>query len=132
MGSVVSGQSDMWPFVLSALKNGDLERFKADFPYYPYPHVFAAIEVSVDTLGADAARYLDLAIFREDVPIPESVLRKLWAPLGLGEIETRQLIRTFVSRNLCRQDSEGQMVRHDLQGDYIRNRIKGEIGRAHV
>ena len=72
----------MWPLVMQALRQADLEQIEGEFPGYPYPHVFAAIEASVNFLGVDQERYLDLAIFPDDVPIAEATLSALWADGG--------------------------------------------------
>jgi hypothetical protein len=62
-------------------------RIKRAFPQgdYPYPDLFRAVEVSVEALEeADRERYLDLAVFPQDQPIPGSALGVLW---GLDEIK---------------------------------------------
>jgi hypothetical protein len=52
------------------------------FPRLPLsrpPKGNRGIEVSVEALGAsDRTRYLDLAVFPADKPIPEATLRVLW------------------------------------------------------
>jgi len=46
---------------------------------YPYPDLLRAFEVSVEGLeSTDRERYLDLALFPEDQPVPESALSVLW------------------------------------------------------
>lgn len=53
-GGMVSGQPDMWrPVLEETLRQADLEQIKGEFPDYPYPHVFAAIQASVEALGPD-------------------------------------------------------------------------------
>jgi len=46
---------------------------------YPYPDLLRAFEVSVEGLeSTDRERYLDLALFPEDQPVPKSALSVLW------------------------------------------------------
>ncbi len=69
-GGMIGGQADMWGLVLDALRKADIEQIEGEFPGYPYPHVFAAIEASVNALDADRERYLDLAISRRTCRFP--------------------------------------------------------------
>jgi hypothetical protein len=52
---------------------------------YPYPDLIRAFEVSVEGLeSTDRERYLDLALFPEDQPVPESALSVLWEATRKG------------------------------------------------
>jgi hypothetical protein len=63
---------------------------KRTFPGYLYPDLLRAIDVSVEGLEpTDRERYLDMAVFPEDVPIPEGPSRILW---NTDEIDTRDCI----------------------------------------
>lgn len=63
----------------------DLEEFRRAFP--DYPSLLRAIAVSVDELPPHGSeRYLDLAVFSEDAPIPEGPLQVLW---NLTPVKTR-------------------------------------------
>ncbi|HYN38981.1 MAG TPA: NB-ARC domain-containing protein, partial [Rhodospirillales bacterium] len=121
-GGMIAGQSEMWGLVLDALRAADIEQIEGEFPGYPYPHVFAAIEASVDALGADRERYLDLAIFSEDVPIPEATLKTVWAAAGLGALKVRTLMNRLRDRSLAALDAQGRLSLHDLQRDFVRSR----------
>jgi hypothetical protein len=76
-----------WKDALTRLHRADLGASKKAFPNYPYPDLLRAIEVSIEALEdeADRQRYLDLAVFPEDQPIPEVALRALW---NLDEVDT--------------------------------------------
>ena len=67
------------PDALIRLQRADLGAIKKAFLGYPYPDLLRAIEASVDALeSGDRERYLDLAVFPEDQPIPRrSVTRAL-------------------------------------------------------
>jgi hypothetical protein len=112
----------MWRPVLEALQQADLEQIEGEFPGYPYPHVFAAIEASVEALGPDKERYLDLAIFPEDVPIPQTALVALWSGTGGGALQNRARINRFRDRSLVRIAADGSLTLHDLQRDFVRKR----------
>ena len=123
-GSMIEGREDMWTMVLDALRQADHEAIEADFPNYPYPHVFAAIHASVATLGDDGERYLDFAVFRGSEPVPEAAFKALWKPLGLGDLKVRRLLDSLVVRNLARRDAANRTALHDLQWDYVRKYAK--------
>jgi hypothetical protein len=62
-----------WKDALTRLRRADLGAIKKAFPNYPYPDLLRAIEVSVEGLeSVDRERYVDLALFPEDQPLPES------------------------------------------------------------
>ena len=68
-----------WCDALARLRRADLSAIKVKVPDYPYPDMLRAFEVSVEGLeSADRERYLDLALFPEDQPVPESALSVLW------------------------------------------------------
>ena len=128
-GGMIEGRADMWSLVLEALRTADWEQINRDFAGYPYPDVFAAIEASVNALGADRERYLDLAIFPEDVPIPEAALKTLWA--DLKPLQVRTLVTRFRDRSLARLDADNRLTLHDLQRDFVRKRAS-DLPARHV
>jgi hypothetical protein len=87
-----------WQDTLNCLRASDLEEIKRSFPGYPYPDLLRAIEVSVEALDdPDRERYLDLAVFPEDQPIPETALRALWR---LDARRTRKCMDAFAEYSL--------------------------------
>jgi hypothetical protein len=85
--------------------------------------MFGSMRISVDALPADTARrYHALAVFPEDVPIPEATVAHLWAHTGgLKAYQTRALLVELQRKNLL-QLYEGARALgfHDLQQDYLR------------
>ena len=72
IGAMIRLRPTAWKDALARLQRADLGAIKRNFPGYPYPDLLRAIEVSVEGLeSADRERYLDLAVFPEDQPIPE-------------------------------------------------------------
>ena len=75
IGAMIRLRPTAWKDALIRLQRADLGAIKRAFPGYPYPDLLRAIEVSIDGLEpVDQERYLDLAVFPEDQPIPEGPL----------------------------------------------------------
>ncbi len=117
IGAMVEGRPETWDRALYRLQHADLDKIRRDFPGYPYPDLLRALEVSVDALSEDEReRYLDLAVFPEDTPIPVATLATLWAPQGLNQYDVQELIDLFVQRSLARHteaDRGGVVARED-------------------
>ncbi|MBW4448809.1 MAG: hypothetical protein KME38_18590 [Spirirestis rafaelensis WJT71-NPBG6] len=128
VGAMMQGKpTNRWQNVLEKLRNADLEKISQQFPDYPYPNLFKAIQVSVEALEAEEReRYLDFAVFAEDTPIPEAVLQTFWEPLGLDEFDTEDVIDKLVSKSLALRDEKGNLSLHDLQLDYVRKQVTSE------
>jgi WD40 repeat protein len=107
-----------WPDALTRLKRADLEKIKRELTGYPYPNLLRAIDVSVEALeGSDRGRYLDLAVFPQNQPILEGVLRVLWM---LDGIDTRDCMARLVARSLATWTTgKNALFLHDLQRDFI-------------
>ncbi|MCG8418135.1 MAG: protein kinase [Proteobacteria bacterium] len=117
-----------WNDALELLKAADLAEIEHSFPGYEYPDMLRAIEVSVDVLEPIVRdKYLDLAIFPQDQPIPESALTALW---GWSAIKTRKFIRSLAARSLAVRDDFGRIMLHDLQRMYLRGRVR-DFARRH-
>lgn len=131
IGAMLNGKPDRWQNVLNKLQNADLEKIKYQFPDYPYPDLLKAIQVSVEALEADVQkRYLDFAVFPEDTPIPEVVLRTFWESESLDKFETQDVIDLLVERSLIRRDEQNCLTLHDLQYDYLRKQA-GDLSILH-
>ena len=113
-----------WEVVLAALRQGRLE-----FLDHPYGSVFGSMRLSVDALPkAERQRYLELAVFPEDTPVPESVVLALWKrTAGLDELAGRDLVARFRRRALLEildTDGKREVALHDLQHDFARIGIR--------
>jgi hypothetical protein len=94
IGAMIRLRPTAWKDAIRHLKSADLGAIKRNFPGCPYPDLLRAIEVSVEALEpADRERYLDLAVFPEDQPIPEEALRLFW---NLDEVDTRDCCRSVL------------------------------------
>ena len=133
IGAMVQLRPTAWPDALEFLRSRDLEEFRRAFPDYPYPDLLRAIAVGVDELPPDdRERYLDLAVFPEDEPIPEGPLQVLW---GLTPAKTRACMDRLAARSLATVQQVGDkaaLLLHDLQGDYIRKQREKQIRALHT
>jgi WD40 repeat protein len=121
-GAMVRGRPERLEIILHRLRNADLSKIRTDFADYPYPDLFLAMEVSVEDLNLeDKDRYLDLAIFPEDTPVPQSTLETFWEPEGLNRDDVSDLIYLLVDSSLARLERNG-LILHDLQRDYVKKR----------
>ena len=129
IGGMVRNRPSPWQRALRRLQKADLSRIKETFPHYPYPDLLRAIQVSVEALGESLAdlqpieRYLDLAVFPKETPIPLGTLEILWEPAGLDELDTEDLTDALVGRSLAQRDKEGALHLHDLQVVYVRQNV---------
>ena len=142
VGAYLRDKPHRWKHILTKLKTADLEKHKISkqlLPGYQY-ELFRAIQVSLEALDevGDLSvsevqqRYCDLAIFPEGIPIPESVLKIFWKPLGLGEDLTEELLDELVEKSLLRRDDLlGRLTLHDLQHDYICKRVVNDLSTLH-
>jgi WD40 repeat protein len=131
IGAIIRLRPTAWKDALGRLRRADLEAVKRNFPGYLYPNLLRAIEVSVEGLeSADRERYLDLAVFPEDQPIPEEVLRLLW---NLDEVDTRDCMTRLIARSLGTwATGETSLILHDLQRDLIHKRREKDLPGLHL
>ena len=123
-----------WKDALTRLRRADLEKIKQTFPGYPYPSLLRAIEVSVKALEeSDQERYLDLAVFPQDQPIPEGTLGVLWK---LDDVDTHDCMARFVTGSLATwaTDEAGKLALrlHDLQRDFIYKQREKDLPGLHL
>jgi hypothetical protein len=121
VGAMVRGKPDRWDNVLHKLRNHDLAQIRRDFPNYPYPSLFRAIEVSVEALEPPSARdrYLDFAVFDRNASIPMAALEAYWEPEGLDKYAVQDVVDVLVDRSLLQRGAGGRLRLHDLQLDFL-------------
>jgi hypothetical protein len=109
-----------WANVLHRLRHADLAKLRRQFPDYPYEDLLKAIEASVEALVLEGLRdrYLDLAVFPEEVPIPEAAVCAFWAPVGMDEYDVQDALRRLVNLSLLRRDDQNRFTLHDLQYEH--------------
>lgn len=123
MGAMVGKRVDRWQHAFQRLEEADLTRLRHEFPDYPYPSLFAAIDASVSTLDEDVRdRYLELAVFPAAETFPESAARALWKGTGFEGIDAEEVFDTLVARSLLTHTGHATYRLHDLQRDYVISR----------
>ena len=139
-GAMIGGQPANWPRVLHRLRTADLAKIRQEFPNYPYPNLLAAIQVSVDTLADPELvqlypglqqRYIDLAVFPKQTPIPVSAIQALWAPADVDSFDTQDMIDILVRRSLLTRDDQGRLLLHDLLHDYVHKQAQSDLLTLH-
>jgi NB-ARC domain/SIR2-like domain/APAF-1 helical domain len=132
IGAMVKQRPGAWADALELLRSHDLAEFRKAFPDYPYPDLLRAIAVGVDQLSAeDRERYLDMAVFPEDLAIPEGPLQVLW---GLTPAKTRLCVDRLLARSLGTggtKNGREALQLHNLQYDYVRMLRKQKLGKLH-
>jgi len=121
VGAMARGKPNRWDNILHKLRNQDLAKIGRDFPNYPYPNLFRAIQVSVEALEPESLieRYLDLAVFNRDARIPEATICTYWASDGLDKFEVQDIIDTLIDRSLLTRTADNRVTLHDLLFDYV-------------
>jgi hypothetical protein len=125
-----------WERLLLALREGNLIYLD-----HPYGSVFKSLQASLTALDpADAARYLELAVFPEDEEVPVSIVERFWrATSGEDPLRLDGLLTRLASRSLLRRAEpaapsqagrsgyvpprtsvEPVVTMHDLQHDFVR------------
>ena len=109
----------VWSRVLALIRQSDLESIRVQFPHYPHPSLFRAIQVGMDGLdSATRTRYIALAVLLEDVAVIPAVLRILW---NTGYAEVLDTTERLIGLSLAqRVDESGAIRLHDLQLDFVR------------
>lgn len=117
IGAALKGQPDSeWESTLTDLRQMRLKDVGFRPAGYAYETLHASIAVSVNALPNDTKyRYLQLAVFQEDMSLSLILLRQLW---GGDERNVRRTCRLLADRSLFRRDTEGFRL-HALQLDYI-------------
>lgn len=99
IGAMIARNPNSWGRALRRLQKADLEKIRNDFPDYPYPDLMKALHVSVEDLPDDVQeRYIDFAVFQEDVSIPGKVLHTFWGPLDLDGDDSDEILDKLVTR----------------------------------
>ena len=127
-GALVNDGLD-WSDVLAALNCADVDFLDAE-------KIPLALKVSVDKLPEpERTAYLKLAVFPEDVPLPEATLTTLWKhTFGLPDHRCRGLIPKLEQRALLQTSETGGkrwIELHDLQHVYLK-KLAGNLQPLHA
>ncbi|WP_372366685.1 NB-ARC domain-containing protein [Candidatus Uabimicrobium sp. HlEnr_7] len=124
VGAMLKGKpSSRWRLILQRLQNAELQKISNQFTNYPYPNLFKALHVSVEFLPLSTQRcYLELLIFPEETPIPESVLAIYWRQEELDGRDALEVVDELLDSSLIFRHDENSVILHDLQRDYLHYR----------
>ena len=124
-GALVSAGSHNWSQLLGLLREADLDALPIRLEDYPHPSLAVALAVSIGTLPPDARdRYLQLAVFHGQGPVPAAALQVLW---GLDQQHASALVGDLTHKSLLRAEA-GRISLHDLQMDYLTRRASDQPG----
>jgi WD40 repeat protein/pimeloyl-ACP methyl ester carboxylesterase len=130
-GALLGHPINRWKDILDSLQSADLKGIEHHLDRYDYFNLQKAMQVSVDVLERELYdRYLDFAVFPEDVAIPERVLEIWWSTKKLNSKKVRKVIDKLADRSLLQQQDE-KIKLHDLQMDFLRKKKEGEIKNLH-
>ena len=118
-------QSGRWSYYLQSLRSRRYSNLRQDARQ---ESVMGAIGMSVENLDeGDRQRYLVLAVFLEDDPIPAKTLEILW---DADRYEVEDTMSRFLKKSLamCEVGHTGEMVYtlHDLQLDFLKTRLRDD------
>lgn len=140
VGAMIQRRPTAWADAVVRLQRHDLAKLETRFPSYPHPNLLRAIQTSVDGLddetlqdrfGQDVRqRYLELAVFPEEEPIPEAALAVLWGAAGLDDVDVRDLMDELVARSLAQRfdavaSADGDGSRSRATRDHLENAHSG-------
>jgi hypothetical protein len=132
IGAFVRYTTNGWKRALHHLQTSDFVRIRRLFPNYEHENLLAALDASLEGLSPEVyTRYLDLAIFPEETPIPLFILETFWVSFGLDEYKVADLVDTFTDRSLAFQDDNGNLYLSAIQSAYLVNKVGERILAMH-
>jgi hypothetical protein len=123
-----------WETIAARVRDADLKALCAGFPDYPAADLLAPFDASVAALPGPARdRYLRLAVFEHQGPVPARMAYLLWSGHGGDERADEELLALLARRSLLRLDpGRGTFNLHDLQFGYARWALGGDgLAAAH-
>jgi hypothetical protein len=127
VGGLASDQVS-WESIAARVRDVDLKALRAGFPDYPAADLLAPFDASVAALPGPARdRYLRLAVFEHQGPVPARMAHLLWSGPGGDERADEELLALLARRSLLRLDpAQGTFNLHDLQFGYARWAMGGD------
>ena len=117
-----------WADVLDHLRQYNLDEIAQAFSNYDHRTLLRAIQVSIEVLlPADQQRYIELAVFAGQAPVPITAIEALWVPVGHNSAAVRAMVRRFADRSLLRRESDDWIRLHDLQFDVATYQLADRI-----
>lgn len=123
-----------WKLLTRTLQEKRLQGVGIQLAGYPYDNLVRVFEVGLEALEPEAMeRYQYVAIFPEDVLIPEWVLDLLWGSPESSRWETARWVNLLVDRSLAQRADEEHIALHDLQREALRASLgAGRLRQLHA
>ncbi|CAK0781645.1 WD repeat protein [Gammaproteobacteria bacterium] len=123
IGGLLRVAPDSQDSILERIRELDPELFRRKFADDPWlaPVALRMLQVAVNALGPEGQRrYLDLAVFPENIQIPVTVLRTLWTSEGsVPDMDVDTIVADLVQRALVQRDGDDQIRLHAFQEAYL-------------
>ena len=127
-GAMIADGNSSWPGLLDLLHHTNLGALRSRLVHYPHRILAVALQASLDTLPRDARdRYMELAVFNNEGPVPLAALQVLW---GLGQPDTAALVSDLAAKSLLRVEAN-RVSLHDLQNDYLVRFAAADLSALH-
>ncbi len=124
-GAIIDAHERSWAELLDLLSHAGMEK---PLPGYPYQSLAIALQVSIEALPQDARdRYVKLAVFDGQGPVPPTALRVLWE---LDPQPADDLIEELADKSLVRLKATGVSL-HDRQMRHLVDRAGASLPALH-
>jgi WD40 repeat protein len=124
IGALIRKRIYDWTDVLALVREGAVEELDTSWLPDPDQSTLAVVlNLSVDALR-DRVRacWLDCAVLREDVDIPEeAAFHRLWSGRVKNSREIKRVVEELVERSLLHRDDRRHYRIHDLYFDHLRH-----------
>ena len=127
-GAMIAAGGHSWRQLLDLLHQADFEALHSHLVGYPHRSLAVALGASIDSLPPDARdRYMRLAVFNAEGPVPMAALRVLW---GLNQKNTTAFVGELAGKSLLRVEAS-RVSLHDLQMDYLVRCVAANMSALH-
>ena len=127
-GAMIETGGHTWPDLLDLLRHADLEALQNRLVDYPQS-LAVALGASIDTLPPDSRdRYMRLAVFDAEGPVPSAALQVLWE---LDQQDTTLLTEELARKSLLHVEAN-RVSLHDLQMDFVIRWAAGSLPTLHA
>jgi len=91
---------------IQALKAEFKKNLLADFPDEFNRLIYAAVKTSIDALGNNKQRYLELAIFPNEIRLEPGIIIRYWSQTaGLSEFAAQRLLSLMAKKSLIQKSN---------------------------
>jgi tetratricopeptide (TPR) repeat protein len=122
-----------WELISDRLNSPAVKEIMHALPDYEYKSLYQAIHVSVASLSPDMERrFLELAVFPANAPIPIPTLVTYWKADKLTEPDIEEFVIHVGNRALLQRDALARLTVHDTIRDYVKARSRDNLKQMHT